>query len=562
MANTTIYPRMMIYTDTTGKIYDALSGEEVGVLPPGMTPFWGYFLDKDGIEHHISELFGGGGGGGAVSSVNGKTGAVVITSDDLGLPDVLTIKGQVADQASLPATAANGDVYQTQDTKNLWAYANGGWIDLGSSTVDLTNYYTKTEIDSAHYTKTETNNLFDTHKSDSDAKYQAKLTAGTNITISSDNVISASGGGGPSEETDPVWTADKTSYYTKTEVDSLIPPVSSETDPIFTSWKDGTYSSDKANIDTEFASQDSINDSQTQAINTLTSSLNSEISARETADTSLRTSINSLSTTISGETTARQQADAALQTEIDTLSSAGYLTDAPNDGKQYARQNGSWSEVVGGSSEPQPELVEKFVYWISRMAATTNECYALARFKGDVTTKIYGRISFPNDATRYEAMTATYRVDNDWTEYTKDVELTDTEIFMEFSTDPNFSLNTIIYREHSEKPVTPLNDAPADSKIYGRKNNIWVEVPATGTLSLTKWVQKITDADGSQTTWPLTEGVAMYIQGVRAKHQDGTASIFWQDDDYTFDQTAQTITFTIAPASGDTVGLEYVGRAS
>ncbi len=34
------------------------------------------------------------------------------------------------------------------------------------------------------------------HRDASDAKYQAKLTAGTNITITPDNVISASGGGG------------------------------------------------------------------------------------------------------------------------------------------------------------------------------------------------------------------------------------------------------------------------------------------------------------------------------------------------------------------------------
>ncbi len=78
MANATIYPRMLIYTDTTGKIFDALSGEEVGQVPPGMLPFWGYFLDKDGIEHHISELFGGGGSGSAFNFMG-----TVPTSSDL-----------------------------------------------------------------------------------------------------------------------------------------------------------------------------------------------------------------------------------------------------------------------------------------------------------------------------------------------------------------------------------------------------------------------------------------------------------------------------------------------
>ena len=59
--------------------------------------------------------------------------------------------------------------------------------------IDLTDYYTKSEVDNLipdmtdYYDKTETDNLLDDK--------QDVLTAGTGITIDSDNVISASGGG-------------------------------------------------------------------------------------------------------------------------------------------------------------------------------------------------------------------------------------------------------------------------------------------------------------------------------------------------------------------------------
>ena len=43
------------------------------------------------LEQVISEYGGGGGGGGAVSSVNGKTGAVVLTASDVGAAPAETV---------------------------------------------------------------------------------------------------------------------------------------------------------------------------------------------------------------------------------------------------------------------------------------------------------------------------------------------------------------------------------------------------------------------------------------------------------------------------------------
>lgn len=79
---------------------------------------------------------------GGVTSVNGKTGAVVLTAGDLDaytksevdgkLTSVYKYKGSVANYASLPKTGlTDGDVYDTQDTGKNYAWAGTKWDDLG-----------------------------------------------------------------------------------------------------------------------------------------------------------------------------------------------------------------------------------------------------------------------------------------------------------------------------------------------------------------------------------------------------------------------------------------------
>lgn len=68
---------------------------------------------------------------------------------------------------------------QTSEAENIyeeWMYINNKWEMIGSTSVDLTNYYTKNEANAKLDTK------------------QNKLTPGENITIDENNVISASGG--------------------------------------------------------------------------------------------------------------------------------------------------------------------------------------------------------------------------------------------------------------------------------------------------------------------------------------------------------------------------------
>lgn len=75
----------------------------------------------------------------------------------------------------------------------------------GAIFVDLSNYLTKSEIASAYFTKGEVNTMLladrqyedlTFQRRDEMSIYQPKLTAGENITIDENNVISASGGGG------------------------------------------------------------------------------------------------------------------------------------------------------------------------------------------------------------------------------------------------------------------------------------------------------------------------------------------------------------------------------
>lgn len=360
-----IVPQTMVYLTKEGKMIDALSGAELtSSLPPNMTPFWGYFLDKDGVEHPITDLFSGGGGGGAVSSVNGKTGVVVLTAPDLGVPNVMSLKGQVATETDLPATANVGDVYQTEDTKYLWAKTETEWISLGASSIDLSEYYSKTESDSlymtkgegtnTYYTKAQTESLFTTHKEEADAKYQAKLTAGANINITEDNVISANGGGGPTDETDPVFIAWRDGDY-GTDQNALKNRVSQlENGSV-------TFSDDISDLKSRMSSAEATNQSQTQGINTLTTNLGEataniaqnqrDIDALESSSSSMASSIANLSsrTTSLDQNKANKFVVDSTTMDLEDVYNARGISEAPKDGKQYARQNGSWTEVTGGS---------------------------------------------------------------------------------------------------------------------------------------------------------------------------------------------------------------------
>ena len=118
-------------------------------------------------------------------------------------------RGAVSNETALASIAnpMEGDFALVRSTLTFWAYESGAWVDTHSSTtVDLTNYYTKSET----YNKVETNSLV--------ATKQDTLVSGTSIkTINGQSVlgngnIEITGGG----------AVDLTNYYAKTETETLL----------------------------------------------------------------------------------------------------------------------------------------------------------------------------------------------------------------------------------------------------------------------------------------------------------------------------------------------------
>jgi len=70
--------------------------------------------------------------------------------------------GSVPTYADLPAHPTNGDMYNVTatDCNYVWSDAESRWDSIGG-TIDLSNYYTKTECDSTFITETELQDLID-----------------------------------------------------------------------------------------------------------------------------------------------------------------------------------------------------------------------------------------------------------------------------------------------------------------------------------------------------------------------------------------------------------------
>lgn len=205
-------------------------------------------ISKFGIVAYSS---GGGGGTGAVDSVNGQTGDVVITAASLGAITKVdadkeyATKTELEDKQEVFQVNAPMSFERDEATQDLHLSINLDNYALKSEIPDISNLATKTEVSAVSaevehkadkattYTMTEVNEKLDKKqntlvaganitlgepdpttgnvtisatggsepvdaytKSESDARFQGKLTAGSNITISEDNVISATGGGG------------------------------------------------------------------------------------------------------------------------------------------------------------------------------------------------------------------------------------------------------------------------------------------------------------------------------------------------------------------------------
>ena len=110
---------------------------------------------------------GGTGGGGAVDSVNGQTGTVVLTANDVNAYAKNEVDGLLGAKVSV-------DVYN----RDIPTLATKEELALKADKSSLVDYLLKTEAQSNYETI-----------SGAQGKYQAKLTAGTGIEITGENVI-------------------------------------------------------------------------------------------------------------------------------------------------------------------------------------------------------------------------------------------------------------------------------------------------------------------------------------------------------------------------------------
>ena len=197
--------------------------------------------------------------GGAVDSVNGKTGAVVLTAEELGAATTRDLEGYytkvetddlvgnvrtTAEGASSVASTAQSkadEALAKLDSKadkseipSLDGYATEQWVEgKGYLTEhqDISGKLDKTEAASTYQpkgnyaTKDEIPSL-EGYATEEWVNSKGYLTEHQDISGKLDKTEAASTyqpkGNYLTEETDPVWTAEKVNYYTKAEVDAMI----------------------------------------------------------------------------------------------------------------------------------------------------------------------------------------------------------------------------------------------------------------------------------------------------------------------------------------------------
>lgn len=137
-------------------------------------------------------------------------------SDYAKKSDVTTVMrymGSVSTVTSLPTTATLGDTYNVVDTNANYTWDGSAW-DLIGSTVDLSGYATKTEVDSALAGKSDTGHTHDEYlplSAGSNKKLTGVLYANKGVAIDNEQPIKSKNSGGVSihlisaSSTDNVW---------------------------------------------------------------------------------------------------------------------------------------------------------------------------------------------------------------------------------------------------------------------------------------------------------------------------------------------------------------------
>ena len=408
----------------------------------------------DSVANAVST--GGGGEGGAVSSVNGQTGAVIITPENIGAYSTTEADSKFATIESLnskqdelvsgtniktinnESILGEGNITIDVDTSNLLTkdeasntyqvkgdYATQEELDLKANTSDLSNYLLKTDAESTYAKESEITNLnnvkldksvYETDKPTFALKTeipdvsnfitnedlesnntelenqinlkQDKLTAGSNITISEDNVISANVSATTTVNWDDVQNKpdfatvatsgdynDLTNkpnipsldgYATETYVNEAISGKADKTElsqyettahAAETYQPKGDYLTsipDEYVTDTELNSALSTKlDSATYEADKPTFALKSEIPTDYVTEDDLTSYATKeelgakQDTLVSGQNIKTINSQSLLgEGNIEITVEGGGISDAPSDGKLYGRKDAQWTEVI------------------------------------------------------------------------------------------------------------------------------------------------------------------------------------------------------------------------
>lgn len=408
----------------------------------------------DSVANAVST--GGGGEGGAVSSVNGQTGAVIITPENIGAYSTTEADSKFATIESLnskqdelvsgtniktinnESILGEGNITIDVDTSNLLTkdeasdtyqvkgdYATQEELDLKANTSDLSNYLLKTDAESTYAKESEITNLnnvkldksvYETDKPTFALKTeipdvsnfitnedlesnntelenqinlkQDKLTAGSNITISEDNVISANVSATTTVNWDDVQNKpdfatvatsgdynDLTNkpnipsldgYATEIYVNEAISGKADKTE--LSNYETTTHAAETyqpkgdylTSIPDEYVTDSELNsalstklDSATYEADKPTFALKSEIPTDYVTEEDLTSYATKeelgakQDTLVSGQNIKTINSQSLLgEGNIEITVEGGGISDAPSDGKLYGRKDAQWTEVI------------------------------------------------------------------------------------------------------------------------------------------------------------------------------------------------------------------------
>lgn len=360
-----------------------------------------------------SSSSGGETGGGAVDSVNGQTGTVVLTASDVNAYSKTESDGKYATKAEIPST------------ENL---ATKDELALKADKSSLDNYLLKTEAQSNYETI-----------SGAQDKYQAKLTAGTGIEITGENVINVTLDTNIYQvvESLPESEINPNKIYLVLSAQSGETNLYTEYLYVNSKWeKIGEY---KADVDlTPY-----LKSSEAASTYATKQELAGEVSEREKQD-------SALGGMIAGETEAREQAinnlTATVQGKLDTAT--------------YNSEKATFETKENAAATYQPK--GSYLTSIPDEYVTDTELNG----KGYATQEWVGEQGYLTEHQDISGLATKEELNGK-----QDTLVSGTNI-------KTINGNTILGEGNIQIETTGggITDAPSDDKTYGRKNGAWSEI--------------------------------------------------------------------------------------